>query len=228
MKRIEVLQQQLVFWKKKMAANDKESDLKIKTLQKNKTTLMNQYRTLKNKMSKFRKTQNDRLSNVVTAARETNAKNSEILAMGERILKYAEIATKLQTEKEQVLPFGNHKDIEIKNEMHPINAEDDETNQALDRMKHFIQKYNIALMDTTCFEQKRKTLATENRKLRSILKAYLEGITVSSNTISEPNALLVINNNTQFIPKANSSTAISKVRTIVEGNQVVNSYQKQL
>merc|ERR1712129_566562 len=102
MKRIEILQQQLSFWKKKISTNDKESNEKIKTLEADKKTLTTQYRTLKNKMSKFRKTQTDRLSNVVSAARETNAKNSEILAMGERILKYAEIATKLQTEKEQV------------------------------------------------------------------------------------------------------------------------------
>merc|ERR1712204_72015 len=108
-----------------ISTNDKESNEKIKTLEADKKTLTTQYRTLKNKMSKFRKTQTDRLSNVVSAARETNAKNSDILAMGERILKYAEIATKLQTEKEQVLPFGDHK---VTQEESPIDSVEDKEN----------------------------------------------------------------------------------------------------
>jgi len=214
MKRIEILQKELTFWKKKISSNDKECSNKMEALKKNKSELMQQYRSLKLKMSKFRKTQNERLSNVVTAARETNQINSDILSTGERILKYAQIAAKLETEKEQVLPFGDHTN-------HNIDSLEIDNMQ---NMQHFIQKYNIALMDTTCFEQKRKTLSTENKKLRAILKAYLEGITVSNHTINEPNTLLVVNNNTQIIQQRPTQ---NKQRTVVEGNQIINSYQTQ-
>jgi len=214
MKRIETLQQQLTFWKKKIGSNDRERTAQIEALRKNKTGLMQQYRSLKAKMSKFRKTQNERLSNVVTSARETNTLNAEILRSGQRILKYAEIATKLQTEREKVLPFDAEEQ-----EQQSV-AEDDEPMN----IGHFIKKYNNAVLDTTCFQQKRKALAAENKKLRAILKAYLEGITVSNHTIDAPNTLLVVNNST----KVQHKRGAPKVTAVVEGNQIVNAYRTQL
>merc|ERR1711971_237447 len=171
-----------------------------------------QYRSLNAKMSKFRKTQNERLSNVVTSARDTNALNAEILRSGQRILKYAEIATKLQTEREKVLPF-DHEDVEV-----------DDDNEEPMNIAHFIKKYNNAVLDTTCFQQKRKALAAENKKLRAILKAYLEGITVSDHTIDAPNTLLVVNNST----KVHQKRSAPKTTAVVEGNQIVDAYRTQL
>ena len=225
MKRIELLQQQLTFWKKKISTNDKDNGQKINALKKNKSQLMQQYRLLKSKMSKFRKTQNDRLSNIVTSARKTNEKNTNILLMGQRILKYAEMADKLQTEKEKIVPFNSDQ-----------NAESQQFNDdtlLLRNMKHFIEKFNFALIDSTTFEEKRKTLSAENKKLRTILKAYLKGITVSKNTINEPNTLFVVNNNAQFREindnQQNGQRPItSKSKPIVEGNQIINAYRTQL
>eukprot|EP01084_Bolivina_argentea_P062288 113894_1 len=224
MKRIEILQQQLTFWKRKISSNDKECTHKITTLKKNKIQLMQQYRSLKLKMSKFRKTQKDRLSNIVTSARKTNQINSDVLSMGERILKYAEIASKLETEKEKVIPFGDYDKVE-----EVIDIDNDDTNESLHNLRYFIQKYNIALMDTSCFEQKRKALLGENHKLRAILKAYLQGITVAENTVNEANTLFVVNNNTQFINKSEvNKYNTQKNKCVVEGNHVINAYTTQL
>lgn len=239
MKRIELLQQQLIFWKKKIANNDKDSNQKIKILKKNKSQLMQQYKSLKSKMSKFRKLQNERLSNIVSSARETNEKNTNILLIGQRILKYAQMADKLQTEKEKVLPFGNDIINNQINENIDIDIDnDDDDHSLLSNMKYFIQKYNFALIDSTTFEEKRKTLSAENKKLRAILKAYLRGITVSKNTINEANTLFVVNNNTQYSQNENNNNKLqqkqekllanSKTKTIVEGNQIINAYQTQL
>merc|ERR1719162_1416530 len=186
MKRIETLQQQLTFWKKKIGSNDRERTAQI-----------------------------ERLSNVVTSARETNTLNAEILRSGQRILKYAEIATKLQTEREKVLPF----DAEEQEQQSVAEAEEEPMS-----IGHFIKKYNNAVLDTTCFQQKRKALAAENKKLRAILKAYLEGITVSNHTIDAPNTLLVVNNST----KVQHKRGAPKVTAVVEGNQIVNAYRTQL
>ena len=234
MKRIELLQQQLIFWKKKISTNDKENCQKIKVLKKNKSQLMQQYRLLKSKMSKFRKTQNDRLSNIVTSARKTNEKNTNILLLGQRILKYAEMANKLQTEKEKVFPFGSDDNNNIINDQQ-MDEQQLNDDPLLKNMQHFIQKYNFALIDSTTFEEKRKTLSAENKKLRAILKAYLKGITVSKNSINQPNTLFVINNNAQF--RQNNDTQhneeeerpiTSKTKPIVEGNQIINAYRTQL
>jgi len=222
MKRIETLQTQLTFWKKKIGSNDRERTAQIEALRKNKTGLMGQYRSLKAKMSKFRKTQNERLSNVVTSARETNELNADILSSGQRILKYAEIATKLQTEREKVLPFENIEQTQAQNIDDAQNQNEDE-NEAMN-IGHFIKKYNNAVLDTTCFQQKRKALAAENKKLRAILKAYLEGITVSNHTINAPNTLLVVNHST----KVQHKRTAPKVTAVVEGNQIVNAYRTQL
>lgn len=247
MKRIQVLLQQLAFWRKRMAQNDRECSSRNEALRSNKSGLRAQYRSLKLKMGRFRKTQNDRLQNVVAAARSTKDHNRELLECGKRILSLHAMAAAKCTERERLRPFhrhqqpgGGHIGTHSHSQCDAAKEYDDAVHGDIDidgghhghpELAHFVQKYNAVLLDTTCFQQKRKSLTADNKKLRAVLKAYLDGITVSNHTVNEPNTLFVINHSTK-LHRDSVATDHAQRRLqnqcVVEGNQVVNAYQRQL
>ena len=64
-------------------------------------------------------------------------------------------------------------------------------------------------------ERERERLGGENSDLRSILKQYLDGISVNEDVINNPNPLLVVNHKTNIVmPSQHRGTGAS---TIVEG-----------
>ena len=64
-------------------------------------------------------------------------------------------------------------------------------------------------------EREKDRLKGENGDLRSILKQYLDGISVNEDVINNPNPLLVVNHKTNIVmPSANQPPA---TQTIVEG-----------
>ena len=72
-------------------------------------------------------------------------------------------------------------------------------------LANFHKKYNKALLDKLMIEREQARLEQENAELAAILKQYLEGVSVSSSVLSEPNPLLVVNgrvNLTQRLPVA--------------------------
>ena len=169
------------------------------------------------------KSQNDRLFNIVAAARNSNKINNDILSIGKRLLLLNAMAHKLQTEKEKLLPFGRSHG---QSQSVAIDADNEQIDNELNRdpmatttdsmaggvvhdigdidgvhdghpeLANFVHKYNAVLLDTTCFQQKRKALAEDNKKLRAVLKAYLDGIIVSNHTVSERNTLFVLKHST--------------------------------
>ena len=58
---------------------------------------------------------------------------------------------------------------------------------------HIFQKVNWALLDKVANEGERKRLQMENDELRMILKQYLNGISVTPDTVQEDNPLMVVN-----------------------------------
>ena len=78
------------------------------------------------------------------------------------------------------------------------------------------RRYNKVLLDEMAIERERDRLARENTDLRSILKQYLDGISVNEDVINAPNPLLVINHKTNIVmPNAHRMPVAS---TIVEAN----------
>jgi hypothetical protein len=54
------------------------------------------------------------------------------------------------------------------------------------------------LLDKLAITRKKDSLSQENADLRSILKQYLDGISVNADVMSEPNPLFVLNNRTNI------------------------------
>eukprot|EP00798_Chlamydomonas_sp_ICE-L_P003323 gene3323-13354_t len=67
-----------------------------------------------------------------------------------------------------------------------------------DYLNRFFKRYNKASLDKAAIDKERLRLQKENGDLRSILKQYLDGISVNSDVMNNPiNPLMVVNNRLQ-------------------------------
>ena len=69
-------------------------------------------------------------------------------------------------------------------------------------------------------EKERERLRHENGDLRSILKQYLDGISVNEDVINNPNPLLVVNHKTNIVMPASYRGSPSS--TVIEGAQALS------
>ncbi|RHY29354.1 hypothetical protein DYB32_005206, partial [Aphanomyces invadans] len=104
-RKIERLQANLTHWRTKIAQNVRECTERNKALEEEKGQIGNHFQSLKAKMNRMRDDHKKRLTTLSHNARETKRKLTDQQELAERILKLGELARKLETEREQVLPF---------------------------------------------------------------------------------------------------------------------------
>ena len=96
-------------------------------------------------------------------------------------------------------------------------------------MDVFFWKFNRVLMDKLATEQERDRLLRENRDLQSVLKQYLDGISVNADVMNRENPLLVVNNRLSLNragPESGGSRAsVSRVvkPVKIDGRHMVNT-----
>ena len=145
-----------------------------------------------------------------------------------KILKIGEMCRKLETEEEQVLPFG----------IVPPTPRTEEEDKALEdgkpnpvteivkdyeQLEGFWRRYNKVKLDRLALEAEKVSLEEENMTLRSVLKQYLDGVSVNSETLKEPNPLFVVNQRTNVkfeVPRVDPRVK-KPVVTVVEAAHAV-------
>mmetsp|Transcript_23362 Transcript_23362/g.49813 ORF Transcript_23362/g.49813 Transcript_23362/m.49813 type:complete len:118 (-) Transcript_23362:165-518(-) len=60
-------------------------------------------------------------------------------------------------------------------------------------LDNFFKRFNKVKLDHLAIEQEGKRLQKENLQLRSILKQFLDGVSVNEDVLSQANPLLVVN-----------------------------------
>ena len=80
-----------------------------------------------------------------------------------------------------------------------------------DAMQQFNKRFNKVLLDKLALEKQRAGLQKENDHLRSILKQYLDGISLSESVLNQLNPLLVVNGRTNAPIKRNGQLNITYV-----------------
>lgn len=63
-------------------------------------------------------------------------------------------------------------------------------------LENFWKRFNKVTLDKLALDKEKQTLVQENTQLRSLLKQYLDGISVNDEILSQVNPLLVVNNRT--------------------------------
>ena len=90
-------------------------------------------------------------------------------------------------------------------------------------LDNFFKRYNKVLLDVMGIEREKDRLKNENGDLRSILKQYLDGISVNEDVINNPNPLLVVNHKTNIV-MASAYNQRPPPATVVEGAHAVMSH----
>ena len=175
-----------------------------------KDAIFGHFQELKGRMNKFREAEGRRLQELVINSQASIAALQAKLEKAERILKLAELARKLETEREKVLPFyessveeeekaaADAADIR-KSLQTSATGKDGQVVEEWDYLNNFFKRYNKVLLDEQAIERERDRLKRENTDLRSILKQYLDGISVNEDVINNPNPLLVVNHKTNIV-----------------------------
>ncbi|RHY18965.1 hypothetical protein DYB36_010454 [Aphanomyces astaci] len=251
-RKIERLQANLTQWRTKIAQNVRECTDRNKALEEEKSQIGGHFQSLKAKMNRMRDEHKKRLTTLSHNARETNLKLTASQELAERILKLGELARKLETEREQVLPFYHSTIEDAQQAADDVNAlkqgivgENDMTGAVDNHLKlgliqpHgsfatgeavseweyldlFWKRYNKALLDAMAIQNEKARVEVENRELQAVLKQYLDGISVNEQVMSSINPLLVVNGRLT-LNQSNTPATIELTHTIVDANHMVST-----
>merc|ERR1711865_1176979 len=198
MRKIERLQASLMHWRTKMAANVKEAGERNRALLQEKDAIAKHFFNLKKQMNQYHAGQEARLLDITKTVQKAKAKLKDRQDLAERILMQAEIARKMETEREKVVPFYTSsvedldQSVEAQNELVTAKEESggvDEWNY----LDNFWKRYNKVLLDKLQIEKEHERLTKENGDLQSILKQYIDGISVNEDVMNGMNPLMVVN-----------------------------------
>jgi len=217
-KKIDVLQTNIQQWRAKTRQLSRETEERNRLLKEEKHTIQKHYQQLKQRISGYRGTQNQRLLQLSQNASDSKATLKKKLDLARRLLNATGLIRKYETEQEKVLPFGS-----IDDEADPSSQQNDgssattksaERNAApyvpnvmqtrvLDnsstpvappeRLKNFHKKYNKVLLQTISIESERDRLATENRQLEDLIEQFMTGMQVNDDILGGDNPLFVVN-----------------------------------
>merc|ERR1711977_15260 len=185
LRQVERMQSQITHWKLRI-----EQDHIAKHFQE-----------LKAKMNRFRNEEKKRLTDLTQNARGCIKNLKDQLSLAEKILKTAELCRKFETEREKVLPFYLSREVEVEE----LQFDDDDLKEEIKEsladtgidewtyLDTFFKRFNKVKLDHLAIEKERQRLEKENVQLRSILKQFLDGVSVNEDVLSQPNPLLVVN-----------------------------------
>lgn len=231
MRKLQRIGDQIAQLKSKMSANAKECEERNKVLKEEREKMQRHFHELKAEMNCVRDKERDKLTKLTL---ESNAAIKEIKRQqekGELILRLAEMCRKMETEEEKVLPF--YASSLTKEELEDVEAAVLEPpSQPLAEAMHeysslecFWKRYNKVLLDKLALDKEKQTMSQENHQLRTLLKQYLDGISVNDEILSQVNPLFVVNNKTNV--KMNVPVMDPRVRrpvpqTVVEAAHIIH------
>ncbi|XP_033628465.1 dynein regulatory complex subunit 2-like [Asterias rubens] len=215
--------------KGKMSQNSRESEDRNKDLREQREVIAEHFHELKNQMNRFRDNERSRLTKLTL---ESNAAIKELTRKtdsGERILKLTEQCRKLETEEEKVLPFyASSLTQEEQEDVQAAVAEPPseplaEIMHEYTSLENFWKRYNKVLLDKVALDKEKSTLLDENQQLRTVLKQYLDGISVNDEILSQVNPLFVVNQrtNVQLSVPVTDPRVQRPTQTIVEGAHII-------
>jgi chromosome segregation ATPase len=192
-------------WKLKISQNKQDCEDRNAQLRTEKDHIAKHFQELKAKMNHFRSEEKKRLADLTQNARNCTTSLKDQLSLAERILKTAQLCRKFETEREKVLPFYLSREVLAEFEEGNFDFGDDDLREEIKKeitdvgidewsyLDNFFKRFNKVKLDHLAIEQEGKRLVKENLQLRSILKQFLDGVSVNEEVLAQPNPLLVVN-----------------------------------
>ncbi|CAM9182045.1 unnamed protein product [Ectocarpus fasciculatus] len=104
-KKIDVLQTGIQQWRAKIRQLNRETEERTRLLQDEKQSIQKHYQQLKQRIQTYRGTQNQTLLSLSQSAHECKVTLNEKLDLARRVLHLSELARRLETEQEAIMPF---------------------------------------------------------------------------------------------------------------------------
>ncbi|KAI9309711.1 coiled-coil domain-containing protein 65-like protein, partial [Zopfochytrium polystomum] len=197
MKKLLKLQETISHYKTKLQNNSKDFDERFKALKEEKEAIQVHFQALKRKMNNFREAEHQRLTDLTLMSSKTIKELESKVDRAEKIIKLAEMNRKFETEHEKILPFyesvlnssemGEIKQVEQAQELLP---------KEFPAMEQFYKRFNKIALDVLSLQHHRDMLREENTHLRTILRQYLDGISLNEDVLAQLNPLVVVNGRT--------------------------------
>ncbi|XP_054831288.1 dynein regulatory complex subunit 2 isoform X1 [Eublepharis macularius] len=199
MKKLQKMQDLILSLKNKIAAHVRESEEQNRRIRDEKEVVLKQLQMLKSEMNQARAKARSNLAKLTVESCATLKVLQRVVQKGELILRLAEMCRKLESEEEKVLPFyacslgwEEQKTVDQVALEKPIEP----LAQMMDDyvgLERFWQRYNKVRLEQLSLQRTKAALAEDNRKLRHLLKQYLDGISVNDEVLSQINPLMIVN-----------------------------------
>lgn len=232
MRKLTRISEQIAQLKSKMASNAKECEERNRQLKEEREKMLAHFQHLKSQMNKLRDGERDKLTKLTL---ESNSAIKELKRNIEKlqcIMKLGEICRKFETEEEKVLPF--YASSLTQEEQNDVNAAVLEApNEALVTVMHeystlenFWKRFNKVSLDKLALEKEKQGMMVENQQLRTLLKQYLDGISVNDEILSQVNPLFIVNNKTNVklnVPVTDPRIRRPVAQTVIEASHAVKN-----
>ncbi|CAL8098390.1 unnamed protein product [Calicophoron daubneyi] len=199
MRKLQRIGEHITITKRKMAKVSREFEEKNRHLKEEREKLVAHFQNLKLQLSRLRELQHEKLVKVSLESGAATKRVQTLLEKAEKILKLAEHCRKYETEEEKVVPFytSSLTTEEEKSVQEAFGMEGDDELAKIMRhcapLEMFWRRFNKVQLDRLAILKERDMLDQENLQLKSLLKQYLDGISVNEEVIAEANSLLVVN-----------------------------------
>lgn len=95
-------------------------------------------------------------------------------------------------------------------------------------LENFWKRFNKVSLDKLALEKEKQGMMVENQQLRTLLKQYLDGISVNDEILSQVNPLFIVNNKTNvkwvegFITEGYQNMALLFLNYTMGSGHIVN------
>eukprot|EP00811_Abedinium_folium_P029991 NODE_4767_length_1850_cov_8.384214.p1 GENE.NODE_4767_length_1850_cov_8.384214~~NODE_4767_length_1850_cov_8.384214.p1 ORF type:complete len:513 (-),score=180.85 NODE_4767_length_1850_cov_8.384214:312-1775(-) len=205
LRQVERMTTAIQLWRQKITQNRQQCEERNQLLKVEKEQIGRHYQELKAKMNQFRTEHKKRLADLTQNARGCIGSLNEQLALAERIIRKAELCRNFETEREKVLPLYLSRDVLAEFEEGSLEFGSEDFKEEIRReltdigidewtyLDNFFKRYNKVKLDHLAIEQEHQRLQKENLQLKSILKQFLDGVSVNDDVLSQANPLIVVN-----------------------------------
>lgn len=251
LKRIDRLQESVSSWRTKISRSTRDWDRRNTAILAERDATLRHLKRLKDKMQTWRHGQARSLADLSKNARDSENALERLSKKAERILRLVELCKPLETEREALLLYESHMspaqiEKEIKSRVNATEpgAPQNETEAARDcgpttavtadwqYLERFWIRYNKVVLDNAALAQESHYLESENQQLQTVLKQYLDDVSVNDDVMRSSNVLLQTRSVPNVVQAAStrvgsSGRAGDQHCTVIEGNKFVNETARQ-
>lgn len=255
LKKIDKLQESVAFWRSNISRNAREWEERNVAMRSEKETTSMHLKKLKEKMQRWRAQQSHKLADLVRNANASETALDQVAKKAERILRLVELCKPLETEREQILDFeANQSPGEIEQDVQRRIAASEpgaleaaaKTQQSSNGaascfgvssewqvLERFWTKYNKVMLDCAAVAQEREHLERESSQLQSILKQYLNDVSVNDDVMRNSNNTLLRTKPAPNVVQMANQSGNAAMRgqayqnVVVDGNKFVADVSRQ-